>query len=273
MTSYWRMAFRWGNQGTEVWKQCRDQGIAAIGYYLSDGEPIVGDCSKIKEEEFDTVWRSKALPAPASQSSLKHVAYHMDKGDTIYVKEGTQIVGRGTVQSKYKYRPGLVKQKGIRWEHYVEVDWDKNFKPFTLNLEANQNTVLKLDTERLEKIHAMESKSDMLYDYVDDVLKVNEGEQYITEAIFRKRNRKLIEQKKTDSDYRCEVCGMNYEEVYGEIGKNYIIAHHIEPIGNRDGSSPTTIDDIALVCSNCHNMIHKINPPMTVDELSNQINK
>ncbi|MDA0525153.1 HNH endonuclease [Methanococcoides alaskense] len=272
MTNYWRMAFRWGNQGTEVWEQCRDQGIAAIGYYFN-GEPVVGDCSEIDEKEFYTVWRSKALPSPTRQSSLKHVAYHMDKGDTIYAKEGTQIVGKGTVKSKYKYRPGIVKQKGILWEHYVEVDWDKNFKPFTLNLEANQNTVLKLDTERLDKIHAMESKTNFLYDCVDEIFEENEGEQYIKEAVFRKRNKKIIDKKKKKSDYRCEVCDMNYKEVYGEIGKNYIIAHHIEPIGSRDGSSPTTIDDIALVCSNCHNMIHKKKPPLSIEELSNLINK
>ncbi|MDA0525446.1 HNH endonuclease [Methanococcoides alaskense] len=258
--------------GEEVWEQCRDQGIAATGYY-HHGEPVVGDCSKISEEEFDAIWRDKAVNATTSQSSVKHVAYHMKTDDIIYAKEGTLIAGKGTIKSECKYHPGIVKQEGVRWEHYVEVDWDENFKPFTLDLAANQHTVLKLNSERVEKIREMETKSDMLYDYVDGVLKANEGEQYITETIFRKRNRQLIKQKKQDSDYRCEVCGMNYEEVYGEIGKNYIIAHHIEPIGSRNVSSPTTIDDIALLCSNCHNMIHKINPPMSIEELSYQINK
>jgi len=102
---------------------------------------------------------------------------------------------------------------------------------------------------------------------------VKEGEQYRTEVKFRKRHRGLIEEKKENSDYRCEVCEMKFEEVYGDIGRDYIIAHHKEPIGSRKKASNTTLDDIALVCANCHAMLHRRERLMSISELRRRIRK
>lgn len=54
----------------------------------------------------------------------------------------------------------------------------------------------------------------------------------------------------------CEVCGFSFFEKYGELGKGFIEAHHKNPL-NETKETKTTKDDIALVCSNCHKMIHK----------------
>lgn len=58
--------------------------------------------------------------------------------------------------------------------------------------------------------------------------------------------------------YRCEICGLNFEEKYGEIGKNFIEVHHVNFISNFCGKShkvdPTT--GLIPVCSNCHSMLH-----------------
>ncbi len=43
--NYWRMAFRIGDRGYEMWQDCYNRGIAAIGYYTDDGKPVVKDCS------------------------------------------------------------------------------------------------------------------------------------------------------------------------------------------------------------------------------------
>lgn len=68
--------------------------------------------------------------------------------------------------------------------------------------------------------------------------------------------------------YDCRVCGMNFEEQYGEIGKDYIEVHHLTPLPDLDEDyeiDPTT--DLVPVCPNCHRMIHRRNPPYTVDEM------
>jgi predicted HNH restriction endonuclease len=66
------------------------------------------------------------------------------------------------------------------------------------------------------------------------------------------RDRKLQESMKP---YRCEACDMTFEGRYGEIGKDFIEVHHKTAIA--DGERETKLEDLALLCSNCHRMIHK----------------
>jgi HNH endonuclease len=63
-------------------------------------------------------------------------------------------------------------------------------------------------------------------------------------------------------------CGFNFEEVYGDIGKDFIHVHHLiklSDIGQNYQVNP--IDDLRPVCPNCHAMLHKKDPPYTIDEL------
>jgi 5-methylcytosine-specific restriction enzyme A len=56
----------------------------------------------------------------------------------------------------------------------------------------------------------------------------------------------------------CIVCGFNFEEVYGERGKDFIEVHHVIPLNSLD--EEVVIDpekDLVPVCANCHRMIHR----------------
>ncbi len=94
-----------------------------------------------------------------------------------------------------------------------------------------------------------------------------EGERRHKETISILRDPEIVKLKKSKSDYRCEVCGFKFEEKYGEIGRNYIAAHHLDPLKEREKASKTTLDDLALVCDNCHRMLHRKDPPLTIKEL------
>ena len=94
-----------------------------------------------------------------------------------------------------------------------------------------------------------------------------EGAASRSEALFRKRNARLIALKKAHSNYRCEACGMRYEDTYGEVGRDHIVAHHLKPIGARKKPTVTKIEDIALVCANCHDMIHRHGQLLSIREL------
>ena len=68
--------------------------------------------------------------------------------------------------------------------------------------------------------------------------------------------------------YDCQICGFNFERAYGELGRGRIDVHHIVPLANIAQSyrvNPTT--DLLPVCPNCHAMLHRRNPPLSVDEL------
>lgn len=74
--------------------------------------------------------------------------------------------------------------------------------------------------------------------------------------------------------FKCKVCGINFEDKYGLIGKDFIHIHHLVPI-NEIGKN-YKIDyqkDLIPVCPNCHSMLHrKINgKELSVDELKQMI--
>jgi 5-methylcytosine-specific restriction protein A len=74
----------------------------------------------------------------------------------------------------------------------------------------------------------------------------------------------------------CKICGINLEDMYGEIGKNFIHVHHItfhSSIKKKHKIDPE--NDLITVCPNCHSMLHrKIRGEyLTVEELKNKILK
>ena len=69
--------------------------------------------------------------------------------------------------------------------------------------------------------------------------------------------------------YKCQVCGFDFEEKYGALGKDYIEAHHLVPISElKQGEIRKTSEkDFATLCSNCHRMIHKLSDPSDIEKL------
>lgn len=70
----------------------------------------------------------------------------------------------------------------------------------------------------------------------------------------------------------CVVCGMNFQEVYGEIGKDFIHVHHLRQvatIGKEYKIDP--VKDLRPVCPNCHAMIHRRIGPYTIEEIKGKI--
>lgn len=68
---------------------------------------------------------------------------------------------------------------------------------------------------------------------------------------------------------KCSVCGFHFELRYGPVGKGLIHVHHLRPlaeIGQAYKVDP--VKDLRPVCPNCHAMLHRREPPYTIDELS-----
>jgi 5-methylcytosine-specific restriction protein A len=66
----------------------------------------------------------------------------------------------------------------------------------------------------------------------------------------------------------CTVCGFNFEAAYGPLGEDFIHVHHIVPIGAVGSEySVDPVKDLIPVCPNCHAMIHRVNPPLTIEQL------
>ncbi len=58
---------------------------------------------------------------------------------------------------------------------------------------------------------------------------------------------------------QCEVpgCGFDFFMIYGDLGREFAHVHHKNPLSFREGPSKTALSDLAIVCANCHAMIHR----------------
>jgi 5-methylcytosine-specific restriction protein A len=67
---------------------------------------------------------------------------------------------------------------------------------------------------------------------------------------------------------KCVVCSCDFEKVYGDIGKGFIHVHHLTQLSDiGQGYEVDPVKDLRPVCPNCHAMLHKRNPPYTIDEM------
>lgn len=75
------------------------------------------------------------------------------------------------------------------------------------------------------------------------------------------RERKITEFKKSnDGKLFCEVprCGFDFLQKYGELGRDFAHVHHLIPLSEADDTGIyNTLEDLAVVCPNCHAMIHR----------------
>ena len=67
---------------------------------------------------------------------------------------------------------------------------------------------------------------------------------------------------------QCEVCSFDFSVKYGELGEGFIEAHHTVPVAKLRGKRKTKLSEIALVCSNCHRMLHRGKTLLSIEELA-----
>ena len=201
-------------------------------------------------------------------------------------KRGKGIIGSGQATSVPFYGPhwDAEKRKARKKSLLIECKWDRllnsyadeilSFKKLNNGKLGNfdwtpQASGVQIDAEIAAKLEQVWTK------YVgkpivvslplDEELAALEGEQRLALIRHRKREQRLrtakFEQvrKKNNGRLYCSVpgCGFDFEKVYGVLGKDYAHVHHLKPLGDRESPSKTLLVDLAVVCPNCHAMIHR----------------
>lgn len=105
-----------------------------------------------------------------------------------------------------------------------------------------------------------------------------EGAAHLVSHLRRERNRALVDAKKAATltamgRLCCEVCGFDFSATYGALGKGFCEVHHLVPLSASSAQVTTTLDDLAILCSNCHRIIHRSAPMLSVAELSKVISR
>ena len=89
-----------------------------------------------------------------------------------------------------------------------------------------------------------------------------EGDPRIRLHLSRERSRALVAKKKakvlgSTGALACEVCEFDFAVHYGNRGTEFCDVHRIRALSTLIGKSVTTLNDLAVVCSNCHSIIHR----------------
>lgn len=112
----------------------------------------------------------------------------------------------------------------------------------------------------------------------DGVDEADEGRILTRVHTSRERNPKLVKRKKEkflreQGRLYCEVCSFDFETAYGERGAGFIECHHTKPVSELRPGERTKVDDLVLLCSNCHRMVHRNRPWLSVRQLRELISR
>jgi len=115
-------------------------------------------------------------------------------------------------------------------------------------------------------------------DITEDDMGFEEGKKKLKQHIVRERNPiviKLAKERFKEKYGRlyCEICDFDFHVVYGDVGEDFIEGHHTIPVSELKDGQMTKLEDIVLVCSNCHKMLHRKRPWLNKEELKNLINR
>jgi len=112
----------------------------------------------------------------------------------------------------------------------------------------------------------------------DFLVAAEEGNLIRAEHLKRERNISLANAKKEQvlkekGRLQCEACDFDFVQKYGELGNGFCEVHHLHALSARESNQTTCIEDLAVLCSNCHSIIHRFVPLISPSELRNYINE
>lgn len=121
-------------------------------------------------------------------------------------------------------------------------------------------------------------RSDRALDGADepDIQEAEEGRVLTRLHRMRERSKKLVESKKKAALKQhgrlfCEACGFDFSRTYGPQGKGLIDVHHTKPVHTLSEGEITKLEDLALLCANCHRVVHSSRQWLTVEQVRDLI--
>lgn len=235
---------------------------------------IYNDPIDITHDMWCEILNDKSVTTEIDISVLKHVfnsPNHEARGSEVAASLGMShhgplniLVSRFSkrVIQKYKVDPPVNSKGKPRWWHVPFLGYEKDGRfPWIMRPELVTAVEEVFDTQIGE------------ISFLDEV--EIESSSPLTEGLMKQvfvnryeRNRKARSICISHYGAKCMICGFDFEEVYGPIGKNKIHVHHVTPIAKMGGNYKVNpLSDLRPVCPNCHTIIHSKYKPFTIEEV------
>ena len=155
-------------------------------------------------------------------------------------------------------------------------DWLSHDSPELKNITLKHKSDYQ-DVGLIDKVFCQAPEPDILlaqefgHDPNEETFK--EGKLQLRLHLRKERNQRFIAnaKKKWNRDQNgrvpCSVCSFSFPQTYGKVGESFIEAHHTQPISSLSPDTIVSPDQLVPVCSNCHSMLHRHRPWLTVEQL------
>lgn len=221
--------------------------------------------------------------------------YYLENNPYDYLNENYVVEGEITHISKdepfinfFHYRkmvknfrsPNIISDEGSIIKiikKIVEINQSNNEKESEEDLNEKRKREEEIEIERMrieaeerrKREETLKKEKAEISNGSEEIVQYVEGGKYKTEVNVYKRSKEIREKVVETHGTKCEICGFDFFEEYGEWGRNYIEVHHIKPISTWDDEREVDIEnDFICLCANCHKMIHrKRTKTLTPDEL------
>lgn len=123
-------------------------------------------------------------------------------------------------------------------------------------------------------IRAANSDATSLLDVDIHAHTATEGRRRLVLHLQRERNQTVVRNKKKQAaSLECEVCGFSFASAYGRAASDYCEVHPLLPLSEVEEAVRTRMEDLAILCANCHRVVHLRNPPYTLQQVRSMLAK
>lgn len=150
----------------------------------------------------------------------------------------------------------------------------QTWTPQSSGISIRSEVVDELEEEWFKFLKTQNIRYNPFFETIDTPITFVEGSA--TQVIQTRYERNAYARKEClkHYGYSCSVCDFNFERFYGNLGYKFIHVHHLRQIATiKQEYEVNPIHDLRPVCPNCHSMLHKQNPPLTIEELKDLIKK
>lgn len=238
--------------------------------YLSITKNNLDLWNELYEENLFPFWHPKLGPFTYNANNLKRIALCQVFKTQVIIEK--QDIGPGRTSRKLN-NSVKIEQLTNDLKKMIPILTDQIFLARKNKIETIINKYKKSDSINFEKLlSSEESVSELPMIEENEELTFPEGKEKFILHKLKERNKDLVREAKElyykkDNNLCCQNCGFSFFYEYGEIGKGFIEAHHTFPISELKKETNTKIEDLAMLCSNCHRMVHRKRPWLTIELL------
>ena len=207
---------------------------------------------------------------------------HTEGSSSLIMSEDWQVSSKGKKQPAYdqsRKHIRLIEEDGYQLKTFPMKYSDANIDGDGVGPARIGGFVTKLDLKSLIKVGKNWYSSDnVISNTITE--EVETPEQYFEGASQKvsvntyERNAEARAKCIEHYGYVCAVCSFDFQKFYGPIGKNYIHVHHIVPLSEINKKYKLDpLKDLIPVCPNCHAIIHKTQPVLTVEQLRQDLSR